>query len=102
MSSRKNAVAEVSEVAERARKLATDAAAAAQQAAAAAEEAASIMMANSRDGALPASTRKGPKCLITGGCGFIGHHTVEHFIKNTDYQIIVLDKLSYASKGPSP
>ena len=67
---KKSAVAEVSEVAERARKLASDAAAAAQQAATAAEEAASIMMANSRNGALPASTRKGPKCLITGGCGF--------------------------------
>ena len=40
-----------------------------------------------------------PKCLITGGCGFIGHHTVEHFVKNTDYQVVVLDKLSYASKG---
>lgn len=42
---------------------------------------------------------KRPKCLITGGCGFIGHHVVEHFCRNTDYQIVVLDKLSYASKG---
>uniref|UniRef100_A0A7S0KYR4 NAD(P)-binding domain-containing protein n=1 Tax=Coccolithus braarudii TaxID=221442 RepID=A0A7S0KYR4_9EUKA len=39
------------------------------------------------------------KCVITGGCGFIGHHVVEHFVKTTDYEIIVLDKLSYASKG---
>ena len=39
------------------------------------------------------------KCLITGGCGFIGHHVVEHFCRNTDMQVIVLDKLSYASKG---
>jgi len=39
------------------------------------------------------------KILITGGCGFIGHHFVEHFIKNTDWEIIVLDKLSYASNG---
>lgn len=37
--------------------------------------------------------------LITGGCGFIGHHFVEHFLKNTDWQIYVLDKLSYASFG---
>lgn len=37
--------------------------------------------------------------LITGGCGFIGHHTVEHFINNTNYNIIIIDKLSYASKG---
>jgi len=42
---------------------------------------------------------KRPKCVITGGCGFIGHHAVEHFVKNTNYQIVVLDRLSYASKG---
>ncbi|MBU1173752.1 MAG: NAD-dependent epimerase/dehydratase family protein [Proteobacteria bacterium] len=39
------------------------------------------------------------KILITGGCGFIGAHFVEHFLKETDWQIIVLDKLSYASNG---
>ncbi len=39
------------------------------------------------------------KILITGGCGFIGHHMVEHFIKNTDWEIIVLDRLNYASRG---
>jgi len=39
------------------------------------------------------------KVIVTGGCGFIGHHLVEHFWKNTDYEIIVIDKLSYASKG---
>lgn len=38
-------------------------------------------------------------CIITGACGFIGHHVVEHFIINTDYNIVILDKLSYASKG---
>ena len=37
--------------------------------------------------------------VITGGCGFIGHHVVEHFHNKTDWNIIVLDKLSYASKG---
>ena len=37
--------------------------------------------------------------VITGGCGFIGHHVVEHFHNNTDWNIIVIDKLSYASKG---
>lgn len=36
------------------------------------------------------------RVLLTGGCGFIGHHTVEHFLKNTDWDIIVLDRLSYA------
>ncbi|MDD5699640.1 MAG: GDP-mannose 4,6-dehydratase [Candidatus Nanoarchaeia archaeon] len=39
------------------------------------------------------------RVLITGGCGFIGHHVVEHIIKNTDWEVIVLDKLSYASSG---
>ena len=37
--------------------------------------------------------------LITGGCGFIGHHFVEHVFLNTDWNIIVIDKLSYASNG---
>ena len=39
------------------------------------------------------------KILITGGCGFIGHHIVEHILKNTDWDIVILDKLSYASSG---
>jgi len=36
------------------------------------------------------------KLLLTGGAGFIGHHFIEHIIKNTDWEIVVLDKLSYA------
>ena len=32
--------------------------------------------------------------LITGGCGFIGHHFVEHIIINTAWNIIILDKLT--------
>ena len=39
------------------------------------------------------------KLLLTGGCGFIGHHFAEHLYKNTDWEIIILDKLSYASNG---
>ena len=39
------------------------------------------------------------KIIITGGCGFIGHHYVEHIYKNTDWEIIVIDRLSYASNG---
>jgi len=39
------------------------------------------------------------KILITGGCGFVGHHVVEGILKNTDWDIIVLDKLTYASNG---
>ena len=38
-------------------------------------------------------------CLRQGGgeCG--RHHTVEHFVRDTDFEVVVLDKLSYASKG---
>jgi len=39
------------------------------------------------------------RILITGGAGFIGHHLCEHFLKNTNWDIIVLDKLNYASSG---
>lgn len=39
------------------------------------------------------------KVLVTGGCGFIGHHLVEHLYMNTDWDIVVLDKLNYASFG---
>jgi dTDP-glucose 4,6-dehydratase len=36
------------------------------------------------------------RILITGGCGFVGHHFVEHFLKKTDWEIIILDSLTYA------
>lgn len=39
------------------------------------------------------------KICITGGAGFIGSHIVEFFLKETDWDIIVLDKLTYASQG---
>lgn len=39
------------------------------------------------------------RILVTGGCGFLGHHVVDHFMKTTDADIVVLDKLSYASNG---
>jgi dTDP-glucose 4,6-dehydratase len=39
------------------------------------------------------------RVAITGGCGFLGAHLVEHFLKSTDATIVVLDKLSYASRG---
>ena len=37
--------------------------------------------------------------LITGGAGFIGHHFVESILKNTDWEIVILDRLNYASRG---
>jgi dTDP-glucose 4,6-dehydratase len=36
------------------------------------------------------------KILITGGAGFLGHHCVEHLLKNTDWEIVILDALNYA------
>jgi len=36
------------------------------------------------------------RILITGGAGFVGHHFVESFIKNTDYHIVILDRLNYS------
>jgi len=39
------------------------------------------------------------KVILTGGNGFVGHHILEHFLKNTDWEIYCLDKLSYASAG---
>jgi dTDP-glucose 4,6-dehydratase len=37
--------------------------------------------------------------VLTGGCGFIGHHFAEYIHKNTDWNIVIIDKLSYASMG---
>jgi len=37
--------------------------------------------------------------IITGGCGFIGSHFVEHVLKTTDWNITIIDKLTYASMG---
>ncbi len=37
--------------------------------------------------------------VLTGAAGFVGSHVVEHFLKNTDWNIVVLDKLTYASSG---
>ncbi len=39
------------------------------------------------------------RIIVTGGCGFIGHHFIEHIYKNTNWDIIVIDKLTYASMG---
>lgn len=39
------------------------------------------------------------KIAITGACGFVSHHIIEHLLKFTDWDIIGLDKLNYASNG---
>jgi len=44
-------------------------------------------------------TYGGMRILITGGCGFLGSHLVEHFLKSTDADLVVLDKMTYASAG---
>jgi len=36
------------------------------------------------------------KLLITGGAGFIGSNFIHYIIKNTDYEIVNLDALTYA------
>ncbi len=36
------------------------------------------------------------RVLITGGCGFIGHHLIEGVLKTTDWEIVILDALTYA------
>jgi dTDP-glucose 4,6-dehydratase len=33
------------------------------------------------------------KVLITGGVGFIGSHFIEHILKNTDWDIVTIDRL---------
>lgn len=34
--------------------------------------------------------------LITGGAGFIAHHTVQYILDNTDWNIVTLDRLDYS------
>lgn len=40
---------------------------------------------------------KNKRILITGGVGFVGHHAVEHFLKNTNWDIVILDGINYAA-----
>jgi len=36
------------------------------------------------------------KLLITGGAGFIGSAVIRHIVKNTEYKVLNIDKLTYA------
>lgn len=36
------------------------------------------------------------RVLVTGGCGFVGHHVIEHILKNTDWEVVSLDRLDYS------
>ena len=36
------------------------------------------------------------KIMITGGAGFIGSNFVHHLCESEDYEVLVLDKLTYA------
>ena len=42
---------------------------------------------------MPGQTTKKEVLLITGGAGFVGSHMVEGVLKNTDWDIIILDRL---------
>lgn len=39
------------------------------------------------------------RILVTGGAGFIGSHLIDYMIENTTWDIVCIDKLTYASKG---
>jgi len=39
------------------------------------------------------------KILVTGAAGFAGHHLIEELLRETDYDIVIFDKLNYASSG---
>ena len=36
------------------------------------------------------------RVLITGGAGFIAHHTIKYILDNTDWEIVSLDRLDYS------
>lgn len=35
------------------------------------------------------------RVLLTGAGGFVGHHTLEHFLKNTNWEIVVIDSFRH-------
>ena len=39
---------------------------------------------------------KNKRCIVTGGCGFIGSALVRHLVRNEGAEVLVVDKLTYA------
>ena len=36
------------------------------------------------------------RVLLTGGAGFIAHHTIKHILENTDWEVVSMDRLDYS------
>ena len=41
---------------------------------------------------------KPKRMLLTGAAGFVGHHFLEHFLQNTDWDIVVTDSFRHKGK----
>lgn len=39
------------------------------------------------------------RILVTGGAGFYGHHFVDYILRNTDWDVVVLDRIDESSSG---
>lgn len=42
------------------------------------------------------------KILVTGGCGFIGSNFIDHILKNTDWEVVNIDILTYSGVSHHP
>lgn len=39
------------------------------------------------------------RVLVTGSCGFVGHHVVEGLLKSTDWEVVTVDRLSFSARN---